>query len=278
MQIATIAQQTITNATQIQQTFFVAYQEEAILLQLDDFPPLRRTVADIQTSDSLFVGCWEAGQLIALAEIEIEVEQVNIAGFVVVPSMFRQGVGTRLLSYILAEYAAQPLTVSTAKDNLPAIGLYTKHGFTLATQWQTPDLIEMVTLRKDKLIMMKIDRLDHFVLTVSNIEATVQFYTEVLGMEKVEFGNGRIALIFGQQKINLHQRGHEFEPKAAHVQTGSADLCFITTTPIADVIEHLQIHQIEIIAGPVARTGATGKITSVYLRDPDKNLIELSNY
>ena len=125
---------------------------------------------------------------------------------------------------------------------------------------------------------MNIDRLDHLVLTVDDIEVTVQFYTEVLGMEKIEFGNGRVALTFGQQKINLHQHGHEFEPKAAHVQPGSADLCFITTTAIEEVINHLQAQQIEIIEGPVARTGAIGRITSVYLRDPDKNLIELSTY
>ena len=126
--------------------------------------------------------------------------------------------------------------------------------------------------------MIKINRLDHLVLTVSDIEATVQFYTAVLGMEKVEFANGRIALTFGQQKINLHQQGQEFEPKAAEVHPGSADLCFITTTAIEEVHKQLQAQQIEIIEGPMARTGAIGQIISIYIRDPDKNLIELATY
>ena len=122
--------------------------------------------------------------------------------------------------------------------------------------------------------------LDHLVLTVSDITETVRFYTQVLGMRGMQFdaadGSRRWALKFGQSKINLHQKGREFAPKAAHTQTGSADLCFLTDAPIDDWLAHLAIHQVEIEEGPVRRTGATGPIVSVYLRDPDQNLIEVS--
>jgi catechol 2,3-dioxygenase-like lactoylglutathione lyase family enzyme len=122
-----------------------------------------------------------------------------------------------------------------------------------------------------------IDRLDHLVLTVADIAATIAFYTSALGMELVTFGN-RKALRFGEQKINLHQAGKEFEPKAAHPTPGSGDLCFITQTPIEDVISHLKALDHPIEEGPVERTGAVGTIRSIYLRDPDFNLIEISNY
>ncbi|UQA51488.1 VOC family protein [Vibrio sp. ED002] len=125
---------------------------------------------------------------------------------------------------------------------------------------------------------MKINRLDHLVLTVKDIQTTLDFYIQVLGMESVTFGEGRVALIYGKQKINLHQLGSEFEPKARQVASGSADLCFITDTPILDIISHLEVHAIEVIEGPVQRTGAIGNILSVYIRGPDGNLIELSNY
>ncbi|WP_313526320.1 VOC family protein [Stutzerimonas kunmingensis] len=124
---------------------------------------------------------------------------------------------------------------------------------------------------------MQIDYLDHLVLTVADIETTVDFYTRVLGMQVVTFGEGRKALTFGNQKINLHQAGYEFEPKAERPAPGSADLCFIVATSLDDVIAHLNEHGVAIIEGPVQRTGATGPIRSVYLRDPDLNLIELSN-
>ncbi len=124
---------------------------------------------------------------------------------------------------------------------------------------------------------MNISHLDHLVLTVADLEATIDFYTRVLGMQAVTFGEGRKALAFGNQKINLHQAGREFEPKAERPTPGSADLCFIVVTPLADVIAHLQAQQVAIVEGPVQRTGATGPIRSVYLRDPDQNLIELSN-
>jgi catechol 2,3-dioxygenase-like lactoylglutathione lyase family enzyme len=122
-----------------------------------------------------------------------------------------------------------------------------------------------------------IDRLDHLVLTVRDIEATCEFYSRVLGMKVVTFGEGRKALQFGRQKINLHQYGAEFEPKAAHPTPGSADLCFITHMPLEKVVENLKVQGIALQTGIVERTGAMGKILSVYLRDPDDNLIELSN-
>jgi len=124
---------------------------------------------------------------------------------------------------------------------------------------------------------MNISHLDHLVLTVADLEATIDFYTRVLGMQAVNFGEGRKALAFGNQKINLHQAGREFAPKAERPTPGSADLCFIVATPLERVIAHLETQGVSIIEGPVQRTGATDPIRSVYLRDPDLNLIELSN-
>lgn len=125
---------------------------------------------------------------------------------------------------------------------------------------------------------MKIDRLDHLVLTVADIETTCTFYQRVLGMEVVTFGAGRKALACGSQKINLHQQGHEFEPKAHRPTPGSADLCFITSIPLAEVMDHLQGCGVAVIEGPAERTGALGVMTSLYFRDPDLNLVEVSNY
>ncbi len=125
---------------------------------------------------------------------------------------------------------------------------------------------------------MKVERLDHLVLTVRDINTTVEFYTSVMGMEQVIFGDGRVALTFSNQKINLHQKDNGFEPKAGSVQTGSADLCFIIDQPVTEAIKHLRHYNLTVIEGPVQRTGATGKISSVYFRDPDENLIEISNY
>ncbi len=124
---------------------------------------------------------------------------------------------------------------------------------------------------------MQIKSLDHLVLTVRNIDTTTDFYVSVLGMEKVIFGDDRHALHFGNQKINLHQSGGDVEPKALFVMPGSADLCFLVEQPIAEVAEDLRRNHVEIIDGPVMRTGAMGKIQSVYFRDPDGNLIELAN-
>jgi catechol 2,3-dioxygenase-like lactoylglutathione lyase family enzyme len=125
---------------------------------------------------------------------------------------------------------------------------------------------------------MNIDRLDHLVLTVNNVDTTCSFYQKVLGMKVVVFAENRKALFFGTQKINLHQKGKEYEPKALKPTPGSGDLCFISQVPLPEVISHLKSCGIEIIDGPVKRIGATGTIVSVYIRDPDMNLIEISNY
>lgn len=125
---------------------------------------------------------------------------------------------------------------------------------------------------------MNINMLDHLVLTVKDIQTTVDFYVSVLGMEREEFGAGRLALKYGNQKINLHQAGKEFEPKADRPTPGSADLCFITEVPLDNAMAHVRSKGVAIIEGPVARTGATGPINSFYFRDPDMNLIEVSNY
>ena len=125
---------------------------------------------------------------------------------------------------------------------------------------------------------MKIDSLDHLVLTVADVDASCAFYERVLGMQAVTFAAGRKALAFGSQKINLHPYRHEFEPKAGRPTPGSADLCFVSATPLAGVIAHLHACGVEVLEGPVPRTGARGAIVSVYFRDPDRNLIEVSNY
>ena len=125
---------------------------------------------------------------------------------------------------------------------------------------------------------MKIDSLDHLVLTVKDIDATCDFYRKAMGMETVTFGAGRKALAFGRQKINLHPHHNEFELKAEKPTPGSADLCFITSVPLEQAIAHLERQGIEILEGPVPRTGAAGPIVSIYFRDPDLNLIEVSNY
>lgn len=124
---------------------------------------------------------------------------------------------------------------------------------------------------------MRISNLDHLVLTVSDVDATVRFYTEVLGMRPVTFGAGRRALQFGTTKINLHAVGREFEPKALRPTPGSADLCLLTDVPLREVVTHLASVGVEVEEGPVLRTGATGPIRSVYVRDPDGNLLEISN-
>jgi catechol 2,3-dioxygenase-like lactoylglutathione lyase family enzyme len=126
--------------------------------------------------------------------------------------------------------------------------------------------------------MVRIDRLDHLVLTVRSIEATCRFYSRVLGMAVRTFDGSRSALHFHAQKINLHQAGREFDPKADRPTPGSADLCFIVSAPLEDVIAHLLDCGVPVIEGPVRREGAGGAMRSVYVRDPDGNLLELSNY
>ena len=125
---------------------------------------------------------------------------------------------------------------------------------------------------------MKVVFLDHIVLTVRDLDKTCRFYHEILGMDVIEFDDGRRALQFGEQKINLHRTGYLIKPHANMPTPGSADLCLITMTPMDEVMEHLRENDVPIMEGPVQRTGAMGQIISVYFRDPDNNLIELSNY
>ena len=124
---------------------------------------------------------------------------------------------------------------------------------------------------------MNITNIDHIVLTVKDVNKTAQFYTSVLGMVVEKFGKERIALKFGNQKINLHEYGNEFEPKANEPTPGSDDLCFITDVKLEVAMNHVKSKNVEIIEGPVTRTGATGAIVSFYFRDPDRNLIEVAN-
>jgi len=125
---------------------------------------------------------------------------------------------------------------------------------------------------------MKIESIDHVVLTVRDLERTCDFYRSVLGFEVVSFGGGRKGLQFGRQKLNLHLYGKEFEPKALHPTPGAIDLCFITTTPLDEVRRELGEKGVAIEVGPVEKVGAVGKLLSVYVRDPDQNLIEIANY
>ena len=124
---------------------------------------------------------------------------------------------------------------------------------------------------------MTLEKLDHFVLPVSDIDTIAAFYTTYLGMEKRVFGEGRVALHFGDQKINLHPAGWDYEPKARVSIAGTGDLCFIVSEPVETSQKKLVQRGVEIIEGPVLRTGATGRLRSIYIRDPDGNLIELSN-
>ena len=124
---------------------------------------------------------------------------------------------------------------------------------------------------------MTLEKLDHLVLPVSDIDAIATFYTTYLGMEKRLFGDGRVALHFGDQKINLHPAGWDYEPKARVSIAGSADLCFIVSERVESLHTKLVQLGVDIIEGPVERTGATGCLRSIYIRDPDGNLIELSN-
>jgi catechol 2,3-dioxygenase-like lactoylglutathione lyase family enzyme len=130
---------------------------------------------------------------------------------------------------------------------------------------------------RNEIMPIEIESLDHLVLTVASIDETCDFYRRALGMAVQRFGAGRVALRFGRQKINLHQAGKELEPKALRPTPGSADLCFLTSTSLDEVVAHLAAERVAIEEGPVERTGAEGPIRSVYVRDPDGNLIEVSN-
>ncbi|HSF94536.1 MAG TPA: VOC family protein [Thermohalobaculum sp.] len=119
--------------------------------------------------------------------------------------------------------------------------------------------------------------IDHFVLTCADVDATIDFYQRVLGMKAETFAGGRRALSFGNQKINLHQKGREFTPRARLATAGSGDFCLLSDVPIPDIVAHLAAEGVEIIEGPCDKTGATGPLLSVYFRDPDGNLVEVSN-
>jgi len=125
--------------------------------------------------------------------------------------------------------------------------------------------------------MLKIDSIDHVVLTVRDIDRTCEFYARVLGMEVVSFGAGRKALAFGSQKINLHPHGREYDPHAGQPTPGAIDVCFITRVPLDAVVQHLAQCGVPLAEGPVPRVGATGPLRSVYIRDPDDNLVEIAN-
>ncbi len=125
---------------------------------------------------------------------------------------------------------------------------------------------------------MEIDRIDHLVLTVSDVDETCRFYVEALGMRETTFGGGRRALEFGEQKINLHQTGNEFVPGALKPVPGSADVCFITRRSSEEVLDHFRSRGVEVVQGPVEKVGALGPMSSVYVRDPDGNLVEVSTY
>jgi catechol 2,3-dioxygenase-like lactoylglutathione lyase family enzyme len=122
-----------------------------------------------------------------------------------------------------------------------------------------------------------ISSIDHFVLTCADVDATIEFYSRTLGMTAETFAGGRRALCFGSQKINLHQKGAEFTPRARLATAGSGDFCLLSEVPIAEVAAYLAAEGVEIIEGPVAKTGAAGPLLSIYFRDPDGNLVEVSN-
>jgi catechol 2,3-dioxygenase-like lactoylglutathione lyase family enzyme len=123
-----------------------------------------------------------------------------------------------------------------------------------------------------------IDHIDHIVLTTRDLDGCIRFYSEVLGMKLEKFAQGRLALKFGEQKINLHEWGKEFEPRAHVAAPGTLDLCFIASIPLDQVMIKLKKNQVAILEGPVAKTGAMGPMQSVYVRDPDLNLVEISVY
>ena len=125
---------------------------------------------------------------------------------------------------------------------------------------------------------MKIDRIDHIVLTVESVDVTIEFYSRVLGMEPISFADGRRGLAFGVQKINLHSAANPYPEKAQKPTPGLGDFCMITKSPMADVIDHFKAENVEIEVGPIPKPGAIGSLISIYFRDPDGNLLKLSNY
>lgn len=173
----------------------------------------------------------------------------------------------------------------TAANELDVVA----HNPDLAARYRQP-LLELLTSARERLSRpawaaarlalsrVSIDHLDHLVLTVADVDRASDFYQHVLGMTPIVFGDGRHALEFGDSKINLHRARHEIAPHAAHPKPGSADICLIAVTPLDQVIEHLREMNVPIVEGPCVRTGARGPLNSVYVRDPDGNLVEISNY
>ena len=125
---------------------------------------------------------------------------------------------------------------------------------------------------------MEVDRFDHVVFAVRDVDRTCAFFARVLGMEKITFDGGRVALGFGRHKINLHQAGREYQPRAAQALPGTQDLCFITRVPLAEAMAHARACGVGVELGPVRKSGALGEMQSFYFRDPDGNLVEVSNY
>jgi catechol 2,3-dioxygenase-like lactoylglutathione lyase family enzyme len=121
------------------------------------------------------------------------------------------------------------------------------------------------------------DHIDHVVMTVENVDQTCAWYLRVLGVRSAAFGEGRKALLLHKQKINLQQKGAELEPHARAPTSGALDVCLISSTPLAQVLEHFKAQRVPVEKGPIKRNGATGLLTSVYVRDPDGNLLEISN-
>lgn len=144
----------------------------------------------------------------------------------------------------------------------------------MLTMWKRLFSVGVSTCRSP----FTVRNIDHVVLTVRDIDETIKFYETFLSMTVETFGENRKALKFGNQKFNLHQHGNEYEPKARCPQPGSLDICLISSNEITDIVKHLEQNGVPIEEGVVQRTGATGKIQSVYIRDPDLNLIEISVY
>lgn len=197
-----------------------------------------------------------------------------------------KGYGRGAMEAVIALLRTQPgcdeIGISYVRENEAAARLYERLGFETTGEIVEGEVVARLSLtppdapRETGASPPAITQLDHLVLTVRDIDATVEFYRRALGMEQVRFGEGRTALRFGRQKINLHAAGHEFEPKAQRPTPGSADLCLLTSAPLAAVIAHLEACGVPIEAGPVRRTGAVSPIESVYVRDPDGNLIEIA--
>jgi|GEM_PF-87013 len=195
-----------------------------------------------------------------------------------------RGYGRAALQQAIELIGALPdcneIAISYEPENHVAEQLYLSLGFEKTGEIIEGEVVQRLRFNKapQQPQPISIERIDHLVLTVQSITASCDFYTNILGMNMVRFGNNRTALVFGQQKFNLHEVGHEFEPKARQATPGAADLCLICSTPLDQAAAHLKQTGVAIIEGPVQRSGAHGLIESLYIRDPDGNLIELSRY